>query len=39
LKAPVQMEDSSVVPRAAGTPQGGVRTPPTIWQNSPLISP
>jgi RNA-directed DNA polymerase len=24
LKAPVQMEDGSIVPRAAGTPQGGV---------------
>ena len=24
LKAPVQMEDGSVVPRTAGTPQGGV---------------
>ena len=27
LKAPVQMEDSSVVPRTAGTPQGGVISP------------
>jgi retron-type reverse transcriptase len=27
LKAPVQMEDGSVVPRAAGTPQGGVISP------------
>jgi RNA-directed DNA polymerase len=27
LKAPVQMEDGSVVPRMAGTPQGGVLTP------------
>ena len=27
LKAPVQMEDGSVVPRTAGTPQGGVITP------------
>jgi retron-type reverse transcriptase len=27
LKAPVQMEDGSVVPRMAGTPQGGVMTP------------
>jgi hypothetical protein len=26
LKAPVQMEDGSVVPRTAGTPQGGVLT-------------
>ena len=24
LKAPVQMEDGSIVPRTAGTPQGGV---------------
>ena len=28
LKAPVQMEDGSIVPRGAGTPQGGVTTPP-----------
>ena len=27
LKAPVQMEDCSVVPRTAGTPQGGVISP------------
>ena len=27
LKAPVQMEDGSIVPRAAGTPQGGVISP------------
>jgi len=27
LKAPVQMEDGSIVPRTAGTPQGGVMTP------------
>ncbi len=27
LKAPVQMEDGSVVPRTAGTPQGGVVAP------------
>ena len=27
LKAPVQMEDGSVVPRSAGTPQGGVISP------------
>ena len=27
LKAPVQMEDGSVVPRTAGTPQGGVVSP------------
>jgi RNA-directed DNA polymerase len=27
LKAPVQMEDGSIVPRSAGTPQGGVITP------------
>ncbi len=27
LKAPVQMEDGSVVPRIAGTPQGGVISP------------
>src|ERR1700730_4091965 len=27
LKAPVQMEDGSVVPRPAGTPQGGVVSP------------
>jgi retron-type reverse transcriptase len=27
LKAPVQMEDGSVVPRTAGTPQGGVISP------------
>jgi len=27
MKAPVQMEDGSVVPRVAGTPQGGVISP------------
>jgi len=27
LKAPVQMEDGSIVPRTAGTPQGGVISP------------
>src|SRR5262245_13528446 len=27
LKAPVQMEDGGVVPRTAGTPQGGVISP------------
>jgi retron-type reverse transcriptase len=27
LKAPVQMEDGSIVARTAGTPQGGVMTP------------
>ena len=27
LKAPVQLEDGSVVPRTAGTPQGGVISP------------
>jgi RNA-directed DNA polymerase len=27
MKAPVQMEDGSVVPRTAGTPQGGVVSP------------
>ena len=27
LKAPVQMEDGSIVPRMAGTPQGGVISP------------
>jgi len=27
LKAPVQIEDGSIVPRTAGTPQGGVMTP------------
>ena len=27
LKVPVQMEDGSVVPRTAGTPQGGVVSP------------
>ncbi len=27
LKAPVRMEDGSIVPRTAGTPQGGVMTP------------
>jgi group II intron reverse transcriptase/maturase len=27
LKAPVQMEDGSIVPRQAGTPQGGVISP------------
>lgn len=26
LKTPVQMEDGSIVPRTAGTPQGGVIT-------------
>jgi len=38
LKAPVQMEDGSVVQRTSGTPQGGVVNPPTIWQNYPLTS-
>ena len=27
LKAPVQMQDGSIVPRTAGTPQGGVISP------------
>jgi RNA-directed DNA polymerase len=27
LKAPVQIEDGSIVPRTTGTPQGGVMTP------------
>jgi RNA-directed DNA polymerase len=36
LKAPAQMEDGSVVPRVAGTPQGGVINPPTTLQNYPL---
>lgn len=27
LKAPVQMQDGSIVPRTAGTPQGGVASP------------
>ena len=27
LKAPVQIEDGSIVPRSAGTPQGGVISP------------
>jgi retron-type reverse transcriptase len=27
LKAPVQMEDGSIMPRMAGTPQGGVMAP------------
>ena len=30
LKAPVQMEDGSIVPRGAGTPQGGVISP--LWR-------
>ena len=29
LKAPMQMEDGSIVPRMSGTPQGGVITPRT----------
>ena len=29
LKAPVQMEDGSLIHREKGTPQGGVMTPPT----------
>jgi retron-type reverse transcriptase len=28
LKAPVQMEDGSIVPRTAGTPQGGANKSP-----------
>jgi RNA-directed DNA polymerase len=32
LKAPVQMEDDSVVPRTAGTPQGGVISPLLVSQ-------
>ena len=34
LKAPVQLEDGSVEPRTAGTPQGGVVSPvprPVLW--------
>jgi RNA-directed DNA polymerase len=33
LKAPVQMEDGSIVLRTAGTPQGGVISPvwPKYW--------
>jgi retron-type reverse transcriptase len=38
LKAPVQMQDGSIVPRTAGTPQGGVISPPTMVQNFPLSS-
>ena len=38
LKAPVQMEDGSVVPRTAGTPQGGVITPRTQKVTSALIA-
>jgi retron-type reverse transcriptase len=36
LKAPVQMEDGSVVPRIAGTPQGGVIRSNTksCWRSS-----
>jgi RNA-directed DNA polymerase len=37
LRAPVQTQDGSIVPRTAGTPQGGVVTPPTMVQNFPLI--
>ena len=29
LKAPVQLEDGSLIHREKGTPQGGVMTPPT----------
>ena len=38
LKAPVEMEDGSVVPRRAGTPQGGVVTPRTQKVTSALIA-
>ncbi len=37
LRAPVQMQDGSIVPRTAGTPHGGVVTPPTMVQNFHLI--
>ena len=36
LKAPVQMPDGSLAVRERGTPQGGVLTPPTIWQKRHL---
>jgi len=37
LKAPMQREDGTVEPREAGTPQGGVVTPPTTLPNSRSI--
>ena len=36
LRAPVQMEDGSIVPRMSGTPQGGVITPRTQKVTSAL---
>ena len=36
LKAPMQMEDGSIVPRMSGTPQGGVITPRTQKVTSAL---
>src|SRR5579863_1339742 len=38
VKAPVQMEDGSVVPRTAGTPQGGVITPRTQKITSAVLA-
>src|SRR5436305_5744278 len=34
LKTPVQEEDGQLIPRDKGTPQGGVVTPPTMWQTA-----
>jgi group II intron reverse transcriptase/maturase len=43
LKAPAQLEDGSLQDRMAGTPQGGVATPPTmllkLFSNSRFQSP
>src|SRR5262249_17482065 len=35
LKAPIQLEDGTLVGRDRGTPQGSVITPPTMLQNAP----
>jgi RNA-directed DNA polymerase len=37
LRAPVQMQNGSIVPRTAGTPQGGVMTPPTMVQTAVVL--
>ncbi len=34
LKAPIQLEDGTLVEREKGTPQGGVITPPTMLQTN-----
>jgi retron-type reverse transcriptase len=38
LKAPLQREDGTLVPRDRGTPQGSSLTPPAMLQNGFLSS-